>query len=119
MNEAQLYSNQIGFSYPSLHAISATTDTHPIPVNNIEFNINELENFKSCIDGKQGGILKNDIITAVLFKMFASSWNQFDYSQVRFNDSTSYALRTISIASKGTNFISFDINNDNNKIIST
>ncbi|EGC31711.1 hypothetical protein DICPUDRAFT_156411 [Dictyostelium purpureum] len=215
MNEAQLYANQIGFSYPSLHAISAT---HPIPlVYNIEFNINELENFKSSIDGKQAGISKNDIITAVFFKMFASqlldsdifslkyacnirktaglgeealgniyihcciplkvleikeksllelakisrksvskisvdhfkkdliwykyiqdnkidsdgyffptpyttilsNWNQFDYSQVRFNDSTPYALRTISIASKGTNFISFDINNDNKKIIST
>ncbi|EGC30667.1 hypothetical protein DICPUDRAFT_41155 [Dictyostelium purpureum] len=48
-----------------------------------------------------------------------SNWTQFSYEQIAFDNAKPYSLKPISKAGDATNFISFEINQNNEKIIQT
>ncbi|EGC30502.1 hypothetical protein DICPUDRAFT_99515 [Dictyostelium purpureum] len=48
-----------------------------------------------------------------------SNWNQYDYDQIKFDNATPHSLAPVCIADAGTNFISFNTNENNEKTIIT
>ncbi|EGC37323.1 hypothetical protein DICPUDRAFT_77037 [Dictyostelium purpureum] len=48
-----------------------------------------------------------------------SNWNSLDYNKIQFGSSTPFALKTFCRARDATNYLSFDIDKNNNKTITT